>query len=237
MAVFFDILTFLYMSIKMLGLLAAASLATVACSQEKKVETTTTTTVPTTNPNTAVVAPDTMAAHDEARRLAARVAEDLKLTDTVVVTRIERTYYARGRRLNELQTRYSTDTTGRYLAMRQANDQADAKVRTLLNNPAYYNTYSTNRAAYGEGPYSLAPARVEPISTGVGPGRSAANNVGQGSGVKKLENHNNGDRKVKYENGAKIKRNEDGSVKIKRADGTKIKIDENGNRTVKKSIF
>ena len=220
------------MNIKMLGLLAAASLATVACSQEKKVETTTTTAVPAADPNTAVVVPDTMAAHDYARRMAARVADDLKLTDTVVVTRIEKTYYTRGRRLGELQTRYSTDTTGRYMAVRQANDQADSEVRTTLNNPAYYNTYSTNRASYGEGPYSLVPARVEPIRTG-----THAAGVGQGSGVKKLENQNDGDHKVKYENGAKIKRSDDGSVKIKRADGTKVKIDENGNRTVKKSIF
>ena len=220
------------MNIKMLGLLAAASLATVACSQEKKVETTTTTAVPAADPNTAVVVPDTMAAHDYARRMAARVADDLKLTDTVVVTRIEKTYYTRGRRLGELQTRYSTDTTGRYMAVRQANDQADAEVRTSLNNPAYYNTYSANRASYGEGPYSLVPARVEPIRTG-----TRAAGVGQGSGVKKLENQNDGDHKVKYENGAKIKRSDDGSVKIKRADGTKVKIDENGNRTVKKSIF
>ena len=217
------------MNIKMLGLLAAASLATVACSQEKKVETTTTTTVPT-DANTAVALPDTMLARDEARRLAARVAEDLKLTDTVVVTRIEKTYYTRGRRLGEYQTRYATDTTGRYMAVRQTNDQADEEVRTTLNNPAYYNTYSTNRASYGEGPYSLVPARVVPIRTG-----SAS--VGQGSGVKKLENQNDGDHKVKYENGAKVKRSDDGAVKIKRADGTKIKIDENGNRTVKKSIF
>ena len=218
------------MNIKMLGLLAAASMATVACSQEKKVETTTTTTA--TDPNTTVVTPDTMAAHDEARRLAARVAEDLKLTDTVVVTRIEKTYYTRGRRLGELQTRYSTDTTGRYMAVRQANDQADSEVRTTLNNPAYYNTYSANRASYGEGPYSLVPARVEPIRTGTG---SAG--AGQGSGVKKMEHENDGDHKTKYVNGAKVKRDDDGSVKIKRADGTKIKIDENGNRTVKKSIF
>ena len=220
------------MNIKMLGLLAAASLATVACSQEKKVETTTTTAVPAADPNAAVVVPDTMAAHDDARRMAARVADDLKLTDTVVVTRIEKTYYTRGRRLGELQTRYSTDTTGRYMAVCQANDQADAEVRTSLNNPAYYNTYSANRASYGEGPYSLVPARVEPIRTG-----TRAAGVGQGSGVKKLENQNDGDHKVKYENGAKIKRSDDGSVKIKRADGTKVKIDENGNRTVKKSIF
>ncbi len=220
------------MNIKMLGLLAAASLATVACTQDKKVETTTTTTVPATDPNTAVVLPDTMAAHDEARRLAARVAEDLKLTDTVVVTRIEKTYYTRGRRLGEMQTRYATDTTGRYLAMRQTNDQADAEVRTSLNNPAYYNTYSANRSSYGEGPYSLVPARVEPIATA-----PRASSVGQGSGVKKMENQNDGDHKTKYENGAKVKRDDDGSVKIKRADGTKIKIDENGHRTVKKGLF
>lgn len=223
-----SLLNFTHMNIKTLGLLAAASLATVACSQEKKVETTTTTTV--TDPNTAGVLPDTMAAHDEARRLAARVAEDLKLTDTVVVTRIEKTYYTRGRRLGELHTRYTTDTTGRYLAVRQVNDQADSEVRTALNNPAYYNTYSANRASYGEGPYSLVPVRIEPTRTGTG-------NVGQGSGVKKMENQNDGDHKIKYENGAKVKRSDDGSIKIKRADGTKIKIDENGNRTVKKSIF
>ena len=55
-------------------------------------------------------------------------------------------------------------------------------------------------------------------------------------GIKKMENTED-DHKVKYENGAKIKRSDDGSVKIKRADGTKIKIDEHGNRTVKKGLF
>ena len=219
------------MNTKLLGLLAAASLATAACSQEKKVETTTTTAV--TDANTAVVIPDTMTAHDDARRLAARVAEDLKLTDTVLVTRIERTYYTRGRRMGEYETRYATDTTGRYTAMREANDRADEEVRTELNNPAYYNTYSANRATYGAGPYSLAPARVEPARATV----RSSSSVGQGSGVKKMEHQNDGDHKTKYENGAKVKRGDDGSVKIKRADGTKVKIDEDGNRTVKKGLF
>ncbi len=219
------------MTIKLLGLLAAASLAATACSQEKKVETTTTTPVTTT---TTTTVPDTMAAYEDARRTAARVAEDLKLTDTVVVTRIQKTYYTRGRRLGELQTRYATDTTGRYAAVRQANDQADEEVRTALNSPAYYNTYSANRAAYGDGPYSLAPAAVAPVAVSAAP---HARGVGQGSGVKKVENRSNGDHKTKYENGAKIKRGDDGSVKIKRADGTKVKIDENGHRTVKKGLF
>ena len=51
--------------------------------------------------------------------------------------------------------------------------------------------------------------------------------------VKKMERQNDGDKKTKFENGAKIKRNDDGSKKIKLADGTKILIDENGKRTVK----
>ncbi|WP_157780993.1 hypothetical protein [Hymenobacter sedentarius] len=221
------------MNIKFLGLLlVAATLGTAACRQEKKVETTTT--APVTDANSGGMTADTMAAHDDARRMAARVAEDLKLTDTVVVTRIERTYYTRGRRLGELQTRYANDTLGRYTAVRQVNDQADEEVRTALNNPTYYNTYSANRATYGEGPYSLAPARVAPIRTGTG---VRTGSVGQGSGIKKLENQNDGDRKTKYLNGAKVKVNDDGSRKIKMADGTKVKIDENGHRTVKKGLF
>ncbi|GAB3852216.1 hypothetical protein GCM10028822_19670 [Hymenobacter terrigena] len=222
------------MNFKLLGLMAAAALATASCTQDKKVETTTTTT-PETTTTTTTTTVDTMAAYDDARRMAARVAEDLKLTDTTVVRRIERTYYTRGRKINALQTQYATDTTGRYAAIRQANDEADNAIRTDLNNPTYYNTYSANRANYGEGPYSLAPGTVTTTTTTVH--RTGTGSVGQGSGVKKMENQNDGDHKVKYENGAKIKRSDDGSVKIKRADGTKIKIDENGKRTVKKGLF
>ena len=221
------------MNTKLLGLLVAATLATAACQQEKTVETTTTT--PATDANTAVVTDD-VTARDDARRMAARIAEDLKLTDTVVVTRIEKTYYTRGRTLGELETRYSTDTTGRYLAVREANDRADEEVRTTLNNPEYYNTYSANRATYGDGPYSLAPARVATVGTSTG-ARTNTNSVGQGSGVKKLERNGDGDRKTKYMNDAKVKVDDDGSRKVKLADGTKIKIDEDGNRKVKKPLF
>ncbi|WP_035567983.1 hypothetical protein [Hymenobacter sp. IS2118] len=218
------------MNTKILGLLAAAALATAACSQEKTTEVVATT--PVTDSNTAVVTEDDVLARDEARRLAARVAEDLKLTDTVVVTRIEKTYYTRGRTLGELETRYSTDTTGRYLAMRETNDRADEEVRTTLNNPDYYNTYSANRASYGSGPYTVAPVRVVTASTGTG-----TSSVGQGSGVKKLERDGEGNRKTKYLNDAKVKVSDDGSRKVKLADGTKIKIDEDGNKKVKKPLF
>ena len=221
------------MNTKILGLMAAAALATASCTQDKKVETATTTTPETVTTTTTTTTVDTVAVHDEARRLAARMAEDLKLTDPAVVTRIERTYYTRGQRLGEANNRYVTDTVGRYATLRQINDEADTEIRTDLNNPDYYNTYSANRANYGDGPYSLAPGTVTTTSSTT----VRRSSIGQGSGVKKMENQNDGDKKTKYENGAKIKRNDDGSVKIKMADGTKVKIDENGHRTVKKGLF
>ena len=224
------------MNTKLLGLLAAAALATASCTQDKKVETATATTPETVTTTTTTTTVDTVAVHDEARRLAARMAEDLKLTNPAVVTRIERTYYTRGQRLGEAKNRYVSDTTGQYAAMRRINDEADTEIRTDLNNPGYYNTYSTNRANYGDGPYSLAPGTATTTTATSGTGVRHGS-VGQGSGIKKMENQNDGDKKTKFENGAKIKRNEDGSVKIKMADGTKVKIDENGHRTVKKSLF
>ena len=229
------------MNTKILGLMAAAALATASCTQDKKVETTTATTPETvTTTTTTTTTVDTVAVHDEARRLAARMAEDLKLNDPAMVTRIERTYYTRGQRLSEANNRYVSDTTGRYAALRQINDEADTEIRTDLNNPGYYNTYSTNRANYGDGPYSLAPGTVATTTTTTassGSGARRGSSVGQGSGVKKVDNEADGDRKTKYMNGAKVKRDDDGSVKIKMADGTKVKIDENGNRTVKKGLF
>ena len=221
------------MNTKLLGLLAAATLATASCTQDKKVETTTATTPETVTTTTTTTTVDTVAVHDEARRLAARMAEDLKLTDPAVVTRIERTYYTRGQRLGEVNNRYVSDTVGRYASLRQINDEADNEIRTDLNNPSSYNTYSANRANYGDGPYSLAPGTVTTISSTT----VRRGSVGQGSGVKKMEHQNDGDHKTKYENGAKVKRDDDGSIKIKMADGTKVKVDENGHRTVKKGLF
>jgi hypothetical protein len=216
------------MNTKLLGLLAAATLATAACSQEKKTEETTVTNTPdATVTTTTTTTVDTTAYRSEADALADRVAADLKLADTTVVRRIRTVYYTRGRKLNS----YTTDTTGRYAATRAANDEANREIKTILTNPAEYNTYSSNLGTYYAGqPYTTVVVVDQPRRTG-----SAS--VGQGSGVKKMENEEDGDHKTKYNNGAKIKRDDDGSVKIKRADGTKIKIDEDGNRTVKKPLF
>ena len=212
-----------------LFLLAAATLATAACSHEKTAETTTTAVTPeATTTTTTTTTVDNSAYRNDADMLASRVVQDLKLTDTTVVRRIKTVYYTRGRKLNT----YTTDTTGRYAATRAANDEANREMKTILTDPAQYNSYSSNLGAYYPGqPYTVVAADEAARRS------SLTERVGGGASVKKMEREGDGDKKTKFENGAKIKRSDDGSVKIKRVDGTKVKIDEDGNRTVKKGLF
>jgi hypothetical protein len=222
------------MNTKLLLLAVAATFATASCSQEKKTETTETTTVPggeaaTTTTTTTV---DTAAYRTEADDLANRVATDISATDAAVKTRLQNVYYSRGRAIRDLDARYANDTTGRYAALKAANDQATSEIQSIVT-PGQYKTYTTSQGTYYGGPYTTTT--VTTTTTAARPSLGAR--VGQGSGVKKMERENDGDHKVKYENGAKIKREDDGSLKIKRADGTKIKIDENGHKTVKKGLF
>jgi len=216
------------MNTKLLLLAAAATLATTACS-EKKTETTETTTAPATD---AVATIDTTSYRTSADALANQVATDLNATDAAVKTRLQNVYYTRGRALRDLDTKYATDTTGRYAALKAVNDQTTNEVKTIVD-PAQYKTYTTSQGTYYSGPYTTTTV----VTTAPAAKASLGARVSQGTAIKKLERENDGDHKVKYENGAKIKREDDGSVKIKRADGTKIKIDENGHKTVKKGLF
>jgi hypothetical protein len=213
------------MNTKLLLLAAAATFATASCS-EKKTETTETTAAPAAD---AVATIDTTSYRTSAKTLADQVAADLNATDAAVKTRLENVYYTRGRALRDLDTRYATDTTGRYAALKAVNDQTTTEVKTIVD-PAQYKTYTTSQGTYYSGPYTTTTVTTTTAKPSLGA------RVGQGTGIKKLENDDD-DSKVKYNNGAKIKRSDDGSVKIKRADGTKIKIDEHGNKTVKKGLF
>ncbi|AWM34475.1 hypothetical protein [Hymenobacter nivis] len=216
------------MNTKLLGLLAVAALTTASCSQEKKTETTeTTATVPADAAATQPMAVDTLAYRSSAAALAARVAADLNPADTALPTKLRPIYYTRGRVLRDIEAR--KDTAGVYAATKATNDQASNAVKAAV--PATeYKTYTTKQSAYYVGPYTRAVAEATETKPSLGA------RVGQGSGIKKLENSED-EGKVKYENGAKIKRSDDGSLKIKRADGTKIKIDEDGHRTVKKPLL
>ena len=211
------------MNTKLLALASAAAFTFASCS-DNKTETTTTTTDAAATPPAAV---DTLAYRTPAADLAQRVATDIKVTDTATVRQLKQVYYTRGRALSRLDA--LTDTTGRYAATKAANDQASTAVKDIVGAPAYA-TYATNQGGYYNGPYTVVTTTTTTSRPTLG------QRVGQGSGIKKLENSED-DRKVKYENGAKIKRSDDGSLKIKRADGTKVKIDEHGNRTVKKGLL
>ncbi len=216
------------MTTKLILLATAAAFTFASCSQDAKTTETTTTTLPAGTDTTRVAAVDTLAYRNAADDLAGRVAADLHNSDMAFKNRLQQVYYTRGRALRNIDTRYMTDTTGRYAAVKAVNDQTSSTVKTIVP-AAEYGTYTSNAGNYYAGPYTTTTT-----TTTTKPSMGAR--VGQGSGVKKLENKDDS-HKVKYENGAKIKRSDDGSVKIKRADGTKIKIDENGHRTVKKGLL
>jgi len=224
------------MKSNLLLLATAATVALASCSQEKTTETTETTTVPggTAETTTTTTTVDTATYRTSAQQLADQVAADLRTTDAATKAHLQQVYYTRALALRDLDAR--PDTVGRYAAVRDLNDQTTREVKTFVTDPTAYGTYTANQGNYYAGPYTGTTTTTTTTTSRAAGRPSLGARVGQGSGIKKLENDND-DSKVKYENGAKIKRSDDGSVKIKRADGTKIKIDEHGNRTVKKGLF
>ena len=220
----------------LLSLVAGTTLLTAACNRDKPAAEQA---AQTPAADTAVVLSnrDTAAYRANAQRLAQRVGQDLGITDAVVITRLVPVYIERETALADIGQKYTTDTTGQYAARRAANDAATAGVKTVLTDSTKYNTYASSQGKYYDGGPYTAAASPAGATTPTPPAKSKAGlGVGQGSGIKKLERTED-DHKVKYQNGAKIKRSDDGSVKIKRADGTKIKIDENGHKTVKKPLL
>lgn len=203
---------------------AAATLLAASCSQDKTAAVDAAT---TPSADTAVVVndgaamnTDTTTYRTDADRLADRIAEDLKLTDTVVVTRIEKTYYTRGRRLNDIETSYSADTTGRYAAIRQVNDDTDREVRTIVTDPNQYNTYSSNRDTYYAGtPYSIETPNASAAPARVAPARRS------GPSIVKYDKKANGETKIVYSNGTTVKVDKDGDRKTEYSNGTKVKRD------------
>jgi hypothetical protein len=164
--------------------------------------------------DTAVVVSDTITYRNDARHLADRVAEDIQLTDAAARRRLENAYYVRNQRLGEVQTRYTTDTAGRYVALRTINDETDREVQVIA--PDRYNSYESNRARYYDGgPYTVVVDRK--------PAR-------RGPAVVKYEKDKDGETKIEYANGTKVKIEADGDRKIKRADGSKVKYDEDGRK-------
>lgn len=226
------------MTIKLTGLLLIVGLALAACSQERDAESASATSayLPIVPNKSSISALDTMVYRNEADVLAVRVARDLHVTDPALLLRIKNEYYARGRALRGYTTRYAADTAGQYAAIKAANSRTSKRLKTALT-PAQYKAYAGRQEAYYARPY----VGVKPLATRAA---ALATQPSEGLGLKKLKSAGRRAgrtgstyQKVKYRNGAKIKRNPDGSLKIRQADGTKIKIDKDGHRTVKKGLF
>jgi hypothetical protein len=212
----------------------AGTLAFTSCTPDKTAETTTTVTTPTAGDTAVVINNDEY--QDRAGRITDRLASDLDLTDSVVVTKVRTVYYTRAQRLADLNKQYATDTAGHYAAARAVNVEADNSLRTALNSPDKYRLYETNRLNYADERYvngDPAPVVVTPATTTKTTATTVRSSGGPRKAIKKLENDDD-NRKVKYTDGSKRKVSKDGDVKIKRADGTKVKIDADGERTVKR---
>ncbi|ALW83784.1 hypothetical protein AUC43_00885 [Hymenobacter sedentarius] len=214
----------------LLILAGAAALSLASCSQEKTTEvntvpadgtTTTTTTTTTTGPMTE--------AQIEARaqQLADKMAANMKITDEATKTKIRTVYVNRYKRINDLRTKYTTDTTGMAAAMRDANKEQDQEFKVIFVDPTQYQAYESSRSSYyDDGSYTNDNASMSSMdSTSSGAMNSSSTttessttttDAGTGTmGATKL--------KAKAEDGSKIKVKENGKIKTKDADGTKVK--------------
>lgn len=195
-------------------LTGAALLALASCSPDNKAETTTVAEGTDTTTVTTTTTVDTTIYHTDADSLAWRIATDLALTDTAVSRKIRRVYHTRAHQLAVARLQYAQDTAGSYAAMRRFNDDSDRALKALVDKDRY-RVYEQNRAAYYQGtPYTMmevAPAK-------------------RGPAIEKMERKENGEVKIKYADGSKVKIGQDGDRKVKRADGVKIKSGDDGNK-------
>jgi len=221
----------------LLLLVGAAALSLASCSQEKTADTTTTTTT-TPADATAVVMPDTAAYRTRSNRVSEKFITDMKITDPAMQSKVRTAYYNRSKRYGEMKSKYASDTTGMAASMRQYNTDTDAEFKSVITDPAQYQSYQSSRSTYDESNYmdDASSSADMPADNSA----SASTDMTSGAAVKES--------KTKMENGAKIKLKDDGTVKTKGdltnaeelkdsktklEDGTKIKIKGDGTVKVK----
>ncbi|MDO7853561.1 hypothetical protein [Hymenobacter convexus] len=220
----------------LLILAGAAALSLASCSQEKTTETTTTPADGTMTTTTTTTTGPMTDAQIEARaqQIADKMAANMKITDEATKTKIRTVYVNRYKRMNDLRSKYTTDTTGMAAAMRDAYKAEDQEFKVIFVDPTQYQAYESSRSTYDDSNYSddasmssssmsdtasssMAPSSStmttteETTTTTTDNGMSGAD----AAGVSKM--------KAKADDGSKIKVKENGKVKTKDADGTKVK--------------
>ncbi|TGE13468.1 T-complex 10 C-terminal domain-containing protein [Hymenobacter elongatus] len=199
---------------------AAALTLGSSCNRDKPAAVDAATTPST---DTAVVVDNDVLYREEGNRTADMVATDLGITDTAQVRQVRRVYYTRAQRLGEAKTRYMSDTTGQYVAMREVDTNTDNEIKTVFNDEARYNTYQSNRARYyGYDDDEMEVTTTETTTTTAG---AAARPARRGPRVVSYEKDKNGETKIEYSNGKTVKIDADGDTKVKYPNGSKVKRD------------
>lgn len=210
----------------LLILAGASALSLASCSQEKTTEVTTTPAAGTTTTTTTTTAPMSDADIEaRAQRIANKMAARMKITDEAMKTKIRTVYVNRYKRINEMRTKYGTDTTGMATAMRESNMSTDTEFKSVFTDPTQYQAYESSRTTYyadDNAPMDNVSSKmpVSDTTTMSLPSPATTDNMSSsadmnGTSVSKM--------KAKAEDGSKIKVKENGKVKIKDADGTKVK--------------
>ncbi len=162
-----------------------------------------------------------------AQKIADKMVADMKITDEATKTKIRTVYVNRYKRMNELRSKYTTDTTGMAAAMRDANTAQDTEFKSVFTDPTQYQAYESSRSTYDDSNYANDNSSASSMSDTTGAASSSMtttesstttttdNGMTSGMDVSKL--------KAKAEDGSKIKMKENGKVKMKDADGTKVK--------------
>ena len=207
-------------------LAGAAALSLASCSQEKATEVTTApvaangTTTTTTSTSTTTTAPESKAVIEaRAQRIANKMVANMKISDAATKTKIRTVYVERAKRMNEVKTKYATDTTGMAAATREAVANTDAEFKTIFVDPTQYQAYESSRSTYDDSNYMDDTSISTPDNTStdaMSSGTATDNTMStDATGATKM--------KAKYEDGSKLKVKENGKMKIKDADGAKIK--------------
>ena len=207
-------------------LAGAAALSLASCSQEKTTEVTTTPvaadgTTTTTTSTTTTTAPESEAVIEaRAQRIADKMVANMKITDEATKTKIRTVYVERAKRMNEVKTKYVSDTTGMAAAVREAVAATDKEFKVIFVEPTQYQAYESSRSTYDDSNYLDDASMSTPDNTStdaMSAGTTPDNTMGGTDAMNATK------LKAKAEDGSKIKMKENGKVKIKAADGEKTK--------------
>ncbi|GAB2957211.1 hypothetical protein GCM10027048_24600 [Hymenobacter coalescens] len=215
---------------KYLMLLSCAAACTLAsCSQDNTADTatteTTTTTTDASGSGSAAMGGYSDADYNSrADRIASDMATKMKL-DEATREKVRTAYYNRSKRLGELHSQYTTDTTGMAAAMRDVYSDTDTEMKSIFTDPAQYSAYESSRPDYIEDRYMSTDGGMADGSDMSADGSMSSDGSTSSDMSSSGSSMSASKMKTKDADGGKLKVKSDGDVKVKDAMGNKAKVD------------